>query len=116
MIIEDFVMLGTTVPEPNSDGRVFVCSAGVSEEYRKLIRIYPLARRNAPRRWAVHRVQLVRNPRDSRDESFQVAGDRQPGAHQWINYRFEVVKSSYSPSARASLLSRSVIGSLQEAN
>ena len=30
-------MLGTTVPEPNSDGRVFVCSAGVSAEYRKLV-------------------------------------------------------------------------------
>lgn len=30
MILDDFVMLGTTVPEPNSDGRVFVCSAGVT--------------------------------------------------------------------------------------
>jgi hypothetical protein len=116
MILEDFVMLGTTVPEPNSDGRVFVCSAGASEEYRKLVRIYPLARRSAPRRWAVHRVKLERNPRDSRDESFQVAGDRGPDAHQWINYRFEVVKAAYPQNARASLLSRYVIGSLQEAN
>ena len=116
MIIEDFVMLGTTVPEPNSDGRVFVCSAGVSEEYRKLIRIYPLARRNAPRRWAVHRVHLVRNPRDNRDESFQVVGDRRPGSHQWINYKFELVKDSYPVGARAALLSRYIIGSIQEAN
>ena len=109
-------MLGTTVPEPNSDGRVFVCSAGVSEEYRSLIRIYPLAQRNAPRRWATHQVQLIRNPRDSRDESFQVAGDRRPGTHQWINYRFEVVKDSYPRSARARLLDRYVIGSIDEAN
>jgi hypothetical protein len=116
MIIEDFVMLGTTVPEPNSDGRVFVCSAGVSEEYRKLIRIYPLARRNAPSRWAVHKVKLERNLRDNRDESFQIAGDRRPGTHQWINYSFETVKKSYPPHARASLLSRHVIGSIQEAN
>lgn len=116
MILEDFVMLGTTVPEPNSDGRVFVCSAGVSDEYRKLIRIYPLARRNAPRRWTVHRVPLERNPRDSRDESFQIAGDRQPGAHQWINYQFEVVRPVYPVAHRASLLERYVIGSIQEAN
>lgn len=116
MILEDFVMLGTTVPEPNSDGRVFVCSAGVSEEYRKLIRIYPLARRNAPRRWAVHRVPLERNPRDSRDESFQIAGDRKPGAHQWINYQFEIVRPVYPATQRGNLLSRHVIGSIQEAN
>jgi hypothetical protein len=116
VILEDFVMLGTTVPEPNSDGRIFVCSAGVSEEYRRLVRIYPLARRNAPRRWGVHRVRLERNPRDSREESFQVAGDRRPGAHQWINYRFEVVKPAYPQNARANLLSRHVLGSLHEAN
>ena len=116
MIIEDFVMLGTTVPEPNSDGRVFVCSAGVSEECRKLLRIYPLARRDVPRRWAVHRVRLERNSRDSRDESFQVFGDRTPGAHQWINDRFELVKDRCPERARANLLSRHVIGSIQEAN
>jgi hypothetical protein len=51
VILDDFVMLGTTVPEPNSSGRVFVCSAGVSDEDRRLIRIYPLARRGAPKRW-----------------------------------------------------------------
>ncbi len=34
MILDDFVMLGTTVPEPNSDGRVFVCSAGYSATSR----------------------------------------------------------------------------------
>jgi hypothetical protein len=116
MIIEDFVMLGTTVPEPNSDGRVFVCSAGASEEYQGLVRIYPLARRNAPHRWGVHKVQLERNPQDNRRESFKIAGDRRPGSHQWINYKFEVVKKVYSPNARASFLSRYAIGSIREAN
>lgn len=116
MILEDFVMLGTTVPEPNSDGRVFVCSAGVSAEYGSLIRIYPLARRNAPRRWGVSRVQLERNPADSRKESFRIAGNRSQNNHQWINYRFEQATKSVSESARASLLSRYTIGSIQEAN
>jgi hypothetical protein len=116
LILEDFVMLGTTVPEPNSDGRVFVCSAGFSDECRSLIRIYPLARRNAPKRWTVNKVPLERNPKDSRDESWQVAGDRTPGAHRWINYEFDRVREQISPSARAHLLSRHVLGSIQEAN
>lgn len=116
MVIDDFVMLGTTVPEPNSDGRVFVCSAGVSEEYQSLIRIYPLARRNAPRRWAMHRIPLERNRNDSRRESFQIAGNRQAGAHQWINHRFETVKEKVPEHSRAELLRRYVVGSIQEAN
>ena len=117
MILEDFVMLGKTVPEPNkTDGRVFVCSAGVSAEYRKLIRIYPLAQRAAPRRWGVYRVPLERNPRDNRDESFQVAGDRRPGAHERINTQFETVKAEFPARDRAGLLSRYVVGSIQEAN
>ena len=72
MTLDDFVMLGTTVPEPNSDGRIFVCSAGVSAEYRSLVRLYPLARKNVPRRWGIYRVPVERNPKDSRPESFQV--------------------------------------------
>lgn len=116
MILEDFVMLGTTVPEPNSDGRVFVCSAGVSKEYGKLVRIYPLARRNVPRRWAVHRVPLERNPRDSRDESFQVAGDRAVGAHERINDQFEVIRKEVPHSERSVLLEPYVVGSIKEAN
>jgi hypothetical protein len=115
MILEDFVMLGTTVPEPNSDGRVFVCSAGVSAEYRKLIRVYPLARRDAPKRWGVYRVPLQRNPKDSRDESFQVAGDRTPGAHEWINQSFEPV-GQMPDHKRAQLLKPYLIGSVKEAN
>ncbi|WP_405059041.1 hypothetical protein OG474_40840 [Kribbella sp. NBC_01505] len=116
MILEDFVMLGTTVPEPNSDQRVFVCSAGVSAELGSLIRIYPLARRNAPHRWGVSRVQLERNPADSRKESFRIAGNRDQNHHQWINYRFEKAAKDVGASARASLLARHTIGSIQEAN
>lgn len=116
MIIEDFVMLGTTVPEPNSDGRVFVCSAGFSAELGSLIRIYPLARRNAPRRWGVSRVQLERNPADTRRESFRIAGNRDHNQHQWINYRFERAAKDISESGRAPLLSRCTIGSIHEAN
>lgn len=42
MMFEDFIMLGKTIPEPQKKtGRVFVCSAGYSDEFRHLIRIYP---------------------------------------------------------------------------
>jgi hypothetical protein len=88
MVVEDFVMLGKTVPEPNSDGRVFVCSAGVSAELKTLMRIYPLARRDAPERWSINRVQVERNLRDNRIESRKLAGDRSVGMHDRINLTF----------------------------
>lgn len=109
-------MLGTTVPEPNSDGRIFVCSAGVSPEYRRLVRIYPLARRDVPKRWGIYRVALQRNPKDSRDESWQLSGDRRPEAHENINQEFETVKKEFPHSKRADLLTRYVVGSIKEAN
>jgi hypothetical protein len=115
MILEDFVMLGKTVPEPNGDGRVFVCSAGVSRELDTLIRIYPLARHNAPPRWSVSRVRLERNPRDSRRESWKLAGDRTPGAHEQINGIFERT-GEIAERTRAELLERYAVESLRAAN
>jgi len=115
VIIEDFTMLGTTVPEPTkSDGRVFVCSAGISRELG-LIRIYPLARRNIPRRWNTYRVPLERNPKDSRPESWKIRGDRSDGAHELINASFEEV-GKFSRAERKSVLSRYVVESIKEAN
>ncbi len=115
MILDDFVMLGTTVPEPNSDGRVFVCSAGYSATIRSLIRIYPLARRGAPSRWSTNRVRLERNPKDWRLESYQLAGDRRPGVHEHINHVFEP-DGAIPKTARAELLKRTFIDSIREAN
>ena len=115
LTIDDFVMLGKTVPEPNSDGRVFVCSAGYSPTLRQLIRVYPLSRYGAPSTWSISTVRLERNPHDSRAESFQLAGDRRPGVHDHINHVFEV--SDAVPRAqRAQLLARCVVGSIEEAN
>lgn len=115
MILEDFVMLGTTVPEPRKDGRVFVCSAGVSLERRSLVRIYPLARRGVPHRWDIHRVPVELNPEDSRPESYRIAGDRSAAVHDDINGRFELV-GTVKPADRTALLRRFTIGSIKEAN
>ncbi|MER6974449.1 HNH endonuclease [Nocardioides sp. NPDC057767] len=116
MILDDFIMLGTTVPEPSKDGRVFVCSAGVSPEMKRLVRIYPLARRSIPNRWRMYRTPLERNPRDNRHESFQVRGDRELGRHNWINTRFEEVQREVTRGKRAALLQPFVQGSIQQAN
>lgn len=115
MILEDFVMLGTTVPEPNSDGRVFVCSAGYSAELKSLVRIYPLARRSVPHRWDIHRIALERNRRDSRAESWQIAGDRSTGEHADINQRFERL-ATIRDIDRMALLRGQVVGSIKEAD
>ncbi len=118
MILEDFVMLGTTVPEPNSDGRVFVCSAGVSAEYGDLVRLYPLARRNIPHRWGKYRVPVERNRKDPRPASFKVAGpeDRTPGMHEHINEKFELVTNRVKDADRIRLLAPYQVGSIEQAN
>jgi hypothetical protein len=116
LTVDDFVMLGKTVPEPTRrDGRIFVCSAGFSDTLRSLVRIYPLARQNAPTRWSVSTVKLIRNPDDSRGESFKLEGDRRPGAHERINNSFQVT-GALAPAARRDLLSRYVVGGIGEAN
>jgi hypothetical protein len=91
MILHDFVMLGKTIPEPSSDGRIFVCSAGFSNDLRSLIRVYPLARLDAPRRWSINEVALERNPQDSRRESFRLRGDRSRENHLFVNQLFNSV-------------------------
>jgi len=114
--IDDFVMLGKTVPEPNSDGRVFVCSAGVSAQLRSLLRIYPLAQKGAPQRWSVNKTQLERNPDDHRPESWKLAGDRTPGAHEHINNIFVEAQREFAYSRRAELLKPFAVPSIREAN
>lgn len=114
--VDDFVMLGTTVPEETrSDGRRFVCSAGVSPTLRTLTRVYPLAMANVPRRWHRFRIALERNPSDSRHESFKIAGDRSADVHWSINSRFEDL-GEVPERERAELLKPFVRDSIAAAN
>lgn len=92
MILEDFIMLGKTIPEVQlKTGRIMVCSAGYSPELRRLVRLYPLAKGKSPPRWSMSRVALERNPQDSRDESWKLHADRSAAAHAGINKCFEHV-------------------------
>jgi hypothetical protein len=116
MIVDDFVMLGKTVPEVASDGRQFVCTAGFSFELRQPIRVYPMARRNCPPRWSTSRVPLERNPNDSRRESWKIRGDRRAGAHDQINSIIEVVDKKLSVSAQREIVALMTAPSLRHAN
>lgn len=115
MILEDFVMLGKTIPEPNSDGRIFVCSAGCSAEMRSLVRLYPLSRWQAPRRWTVNRVPVERNYKDYRRESFSIKGNRSPATHGSINGLFHEVGKIARPQ-REEVLKPYMVPSIREAN
>jgi hypothetical protein len=116
MILEDFVMLGTTVPEPQlKTGRVFVCAAGYSHEMRRLVRIYPLARKDCPPRWSINRVGLERNAQDSRAESWKIRGDRTPSAHFRINSQFHPM-GSVAGHERATIIQSMLSPSIAQAN
>lgn len=114
MVIEDFTMLGKTVPETRADGRVTVCCAGYSEEMRMLIRIYPLAIYDAPKMWSVNRVAVERNPQDSRAESWKLKGSRDN--HEKINGRVFSKVGEIPASERAALCERLVSASIAGAN
>ncbi len=89
MILEDFVMLGKTTPETDRQGRTTVCSAGWSPELKQLVRVYPLAVEKQPQDFSVSRIHLERNHKDTRMESWKIAGDRGAKVHRNINSRFE---------------------------
>lgn len=116
MILDQFVMLGKTVPEANSDGRLFVCTAGYDLELRQAIRIYPLARALCPPRWSVCRVPVERNPNDSRRESWKVRGDRSPGAHDQINRIIRPVQQLTSIGVQREIIRTLTVSSLAQAN
>ena len=75
MIIDDLIILGRACPEPLKDGRVTVCLGGYSYKHG-FVRIYP-TRTNMPwKRWDIVRVDVEKDPRDTRDESWKIAGSK----------------------------------------
>lgn len=72
MIIEDFVMLGRTVPEYSKKHGMVACSAGYSREYGGFLRIYPLSVDCSIPRWTVCRVSVESPKDDNRVESFRI--------------------------------------------
>jgi hypothetical protein len=75
MIIEDFVMLGRTVPEESKKHGLVVCSAGYSRELRQFMRVYPIMMIDRVPKWSRCKIGLKRNPDDSRVESWRLQQD-----------------------------------------
>jgi len=76
MLVKDLVILGRACPEPLKDGRVTVCMAGWSETLG-FVRIYPTRPNMDWRRWDVVQVDVERNERDNRYESWKIVGSRE---------------------------------------
>jgi hypothetical protein len=72
MTCDDFICLGRTVPEESKKYGHKVCMAGFSAEMRALLRVYPLPVVNPVRAGQIHRMELDRNPCDSRMESWRL--------------------------------------------
>lgn len=80
MRIDDFIVLGRTVPEESAKYGRRVCMAGVSETLGGLVRVYPLTTDNPLRARHQASLSLVANPQDSRPESFRLT-DAVSGIH-----------------------------------
>jgi hypothetical protein len=75
MIIEDFIMLGRTVPEQSKKHGLVVCSAGYSRELRSFLRVYPITMIDRVPRWSRCQIGLRRNTNDSRIESWRLQNE-----------------------------------------
>ncbi|NJL95269.1 MAG: hypothetical protein HC915_16890 [Anaerolineae bacterium] len=73
--IPDLILLGRACPEPLADGRVTVCAAGWSAEYG-FIRLYPTRPDTPMSVWDIIDVEVEKNPQDTRDESWKIAGSK----------------------------------------
>ena len=85
--IDDVIILGRGVPERISDGRVTVCVAGYSREIG-FVRLYPTRIDSPLKNWNIVSVEVERNPKDSRLESWKFPDSRVGYEH--INDHMEV--------------------------
>lgn len=75
LVIEDLIVLGRACPESIKDGRVTVCLGGYSPTLG-FIRVYPTRTDMPCGRWDIVRVEVERDDRDTREESWKIAGSR----------------------------------------
>ena len=101
MILDDLVILGRACPEPLKDGRVTVCLGGWSDKLG-FVRLYPTRPDMKWHRWDVVRVEVERNPRDTREESWKIAGSKD----EWetLADKVEIVGRVDSPERRRNLI------------
>jgi len=74
-LINDLIVLGRACPEPIKDGRVTVCLGGYSQTLG-FVRIYPTRTDMPWHNWDIVQVEVEKDERDTRTESWKVAGSR----------------------------------------
>ena len=75
MIIDDLIILGRACPEPLKDGRITVCLGGYSHKLG-FVRIYPTKTDMPWNRWDIVSVEVEKDSRDTRAESWKIAGSK----------------------------------------
>ena len=118
--LDDFTMVGKTVARRDSQNRITVCSVGLSRGLEEetgwgLLRVYPLSKNNCPKDWSVCQIPLERNPKDSRKESWKLAGDRSAENHDAINSAITLTSETNSHGMR-DLIEEHTVSSIAEAN
>ena len=90
MHVEDFIVLGRTVPEDSRKYGQRICMAGYSPENHQFLRVYPLlvpvsenADKNGFRARHVYSMDLRRNSHDSRAESWRLQDENNPTVTAW---------------------------------
>ncbi len=113
MLIKDLVILGRACPEPLKDGRVTVCLAGWSEEHG-FIRLYPTRSNMGWKQWDVVQVEAEENERDTRAESWKIAGSRT----EWENLadKVEIVGHLEDRDERRNMLANLADGCVNNIN
>jgi hypothetical protein len=100
MEIDNVIILGRAVPEQTKDGRITVCAAGWCEQHG-FIRLYPTRVDSPLKLWSVISVDVERNPRDSRGESWKLLDSR----HGWEKINNHIsVKGEVNQKKRLKLL------------
>jgi hypothetical protein len=90
MHVDDFTVLGRTVPEESRKYGKRICMAGYSPENNQFLRVYPLkvpfgenADANGFKARYVYSMDLRRNPTDNRSESWRLADENMPTKTAW---------------------------------
>src|SRR5262245_2553951 len=72
MRLDDFIVLGRTVPEASQHYGTRVCMAGYSDELAKIIRVYPLLIDSPLRSRYQATLEVSLNSDDNRRESYKL--------------------------------------------
>jgi hypothetical protein len=111
-LLSDLIVLGRACPEPIKDGRITVCLGGYSRTLG-FVRIYPTRTDTCWHRWDIVRVEVEKDKRDMREESWKIAGSRT----EWENLSSKIKVVGHLPrSERRNLIANLVDDCVKDIN